>query len=46
MKVLTRDFEHIAGGSPQYDAGYGIGSAARSCFDAFVEAGSMYVPIL
>lgn len=46
MKVLTHDLDDVSGGTAQYDAGHAIGSALRAAVDKFIEAGSLYTPIL
>lgn len=46
MKILTHDLDHVSGGTAQYDAGHAIGSALRTAVDKFIEAGSLYTPIL
>jgi hypothetical protein len=46
MKILTNDLDLVSGGSAQYDAGHTIGSALRTVFDKFIEAGSLYTPTL
>ena len=46
MTSLNHEVEQVSGGTAQYDAGHAMGVAARRCFDAFVEAGSLYTPTL
>lgn len=46
MQELTHDFEQVSGGDASYNLGHTIGDAFRSLGRAFVDAGSLYVPIL
>ena len=46
MKILIHEPDDVSGGTAQYDAGHAIGGALRTAVEKFIEAGSLYTPIL